>query len=357
MAETTGPHRAVAGPEARERFAADLLDRLWWRYRERVGYVQVYERLIAASGGSFTNDHIALRTLASQIPFTGIATLGRIFEALGWRAAGVYQFPDKALNAQHFEHPNPAFPKIFISELQTWTLSASLRETLAKSVRTHRLPVSDETLALVAQLDLDSGVHASAGARVSEHAGGKPASSFGADANASSDAGVGANGKGIDERRRAALLDRLVREFHELPWNLPERSDVERANRESQYAAWVLLHGYNVNHFTALINSQGVPALSSIEATAAALAAAGVPMKAEIEGAPGSKLRQTATAAATVQAAVAVQGMQAEMAWSYAYFELAERGDTVDPESGERRRFEGFLGPQATQLFDMTKRS
>jgi hypothetical protein len=49
--------------------------------------------------------------------------------------------------------------------------------------------------------------------------------------------------------------------------------------------------------------------------------------------------------------------MQAEMAWSYAYFELAERGTVLDPDSGQRRRFEGFLGPQATQLFEMTKRS
>jgi hypothetical protein len=43
------------------------------------------------------------------------------------------------------------------------------------------------------------------------------------------------------------------------------------------------------------------------------------------------------------------------MAWSYAYFELAERGEVVDPDSGARRRFEGFLGSQATQLFDMTR--
>jgi hypothetical protein len=321
MTDSMGPHCAAVGTDPRERFAAELLDRLWQRYRERVGHVRAYERLIAESGGSFTNDHIALRTIAHQIPFTGIATLGRVFEALGWRSAGVYQFPDKALNAQHFEHPNAAFPKIFISELQTWTLSAELRELLGRSLRTHRLPVSDETLALVASL----------GAKVD------------------------GNANGIGDRRRVALLDRLVKEFHELPWNLPERTDVERANRESQYAAWVLLHGYNVNHFTALINSQGVPALSNIESTAAALAAAGVPMKAEIEGAAGSKLRQTATAAAVVQVPVAVNGMRSEMAWSYAYFELAERGEVVDPDSGARRRFEGFLGSQATQLFDMTR--
>lgn len=353
MADTSGPHRAAAGSDPRERFAAELLDRLWWRYRERVAYVRTYERLIAESGGAFTNDHIALRTIASQIPFTGIATLGRIFEALGWRSAGAYQFPDKALNAQHFEHPNPRLPKIFISELQSWTLSAALRETLAKSVRTHRLPVSDETLALIASLGTSAG--ANAGTSAGTSAGTDAAT--GAGISTATGAGIGVGTGVIDDRRRAALLDRLVREFHELPWNLPERADVERAHGESQYAAWVLLHGYNVNHFTALINSQGVPALAGIEATAAALAAAGVPMKAEIEGLAGSKLRQTATAAVVAPTPVAVNGMQAEMPWSYAYFELAERGEVTDPDSGARQRFEGFLGPQATQLFDMTKRT
>jgi len=42
--------------------------------------------------------------------------------------------------------------------------------------------------------------------------------------------------------------------------------------------------------------------------------------------------------------------------WSYAYFEIAERGFLQDPRTGESHRFEGFLGPQATQLFDMTRR-
>ena len=45
------------------------------------------------------------------------------------------------------------------------------------------------------------------------------------------------------------------------------------------------------------------------------------------------------------------------MPWTYAYFELAERGPVIDPSTGDTSQFEGFLGPQATQLFDMTRRS
>jgi hypothetical protein len=130
---------------------------------------------------------------------------------------------------------------------------------------------------------------------------------------------------------------------------------VAALNKVSQYAAWVLVHGYNVNHFTSLINSHGVPALDDIEKTIAALQKAGVPMKAEIEGERGSKLRQTATEAVTIDVAVHDKGMPAMMPWTYAYFELAQRDSVVDAASGKKVRFEGFLGPQATNLFEMTR--
>ncbi|MFO0819871.1 MAG: DUF1338 domain-containing protein [Pirellulales bacterium] len=308
----TGPHARVATTDAREQFAAQLLDQLWIRYRERVEYVRTYERIVESAGAKFHNDHIALRTIASQIPLTGIVSIARIFEALGWRAAGVYQFPDKRLSSTHYEHGNPAFPKIFISELQLFAFPADVRERVLRSLRTHRLPVSDETLARVAQCE------------------------------------------NLTLEERTDLLRRVVREFHELPWSLPELEDLRVVNQASQFAAWVLLHGYSVNHFTALINSHGAGPLSTIESTIQKLVDAEVPMKAEIEGAPGSKLRQTATEAVVVETAVADHGQESSIPWTYAYFELAERGYTIDPDSGVKRRFEGFLGPQATHLFEMT---
>ncbi|MFM2096981.1 MAG: hypothetical protein RIS70_4105 [Planctomycetota bacterium] len=308
-----GPHQRVAGADPREQFLAQLFDRLWDRYRQRVSYVQTYEEVVHAAGASFVNDHIAFRTFGCQQPMAGIATLSRIFEALGYQAAGCYQFPDKLLSAIHLQHPNGRFPKLFISELQVWAMDSAARETILKSVRSHRLPISEETLHKL-------------------HRCGD-----------------------LSPADRDALLGRVVREFHDLPWNLPEKQDVTAANRFSQYAAWVLVHGYNVNHFTSLINSQGVPTLADIDKTVAALSAAGVPMKTEIEGQPGSKLRQTATEAVVINVDVTDNGVQASMPWTYAYFELAERGEVTDPDSGRRGRFEGFLGAQATQLFEMTR--
>ncbi len=63
----------------------------------------------------------------------------------------------------------------------------------------------------------------------------------------------------LGEKRSAELLDTLVRWFTELPWNAPDRQVVQAVNKESQFGAWVLVHGYAVNHFTALINSHQVP--------------------------------------------------------------------------------------------------
>jgi hypothetical protein len=308
----TGPHQAIPLTSAKERFLAELFDTLWDRYRQRVSYVQSYEKMIRAAGATFFNDHIAFRTFATQQPLAGIASLSRIFEALGYRAAGSYHFDDKQLSAIHFQHANMQLPKLFISELKVWELPPEAQSIIAKTLRSHRPAIDLDSLAALASLDKDK----------------SPA---------------------------AELLPRVAAQFHDLPWLLPAKEDVEKLNRVSQYAAWVLVHGYNVNHFTSLINSHGVPALDDIEKTIHALRNAGVPMKKEVEGERGSKLRQTATEAVTIDVDVHDRGLPTKMPWTYAYFELAQRDTVVDPATGKSVRFEGFLGPQATNLFEMTR--
>jgi hypothetical protein len=307
-----GPHQAIAAASARERFLAELFDTLWDRYRQRVEYVRQYEQVIQQAGATFFNDHIAFRTFATQQPLAGIATISRIFEALGYRAAGSYHFDDKHLSAIHFQHANQQLPKLFISELKTWELPAAARTIVERTLRSHRPAIRTDTLAALGNLDSDSA----------------PATD---------------------------LLTQVVAQFHDLPWLLPAKEDVAALNKVSQYAAWVLVHGYNVNHFTSLINSHGIPALDDIEKTIAALKAAGIPMKAEIEGERGSKLRQTATEAVTIEVDVHDRGQPTKLPWTYAYFELAQRDLVVDAATGKQARFEGFLGPQATNLFEMTR--
>ena len=309
---STGPHGSIPVSTQREKFLAELFDTLWDRYRQRVSYVQTYERVIQQAGATFFNDHIAFRTFACQQPHTGIASVSRIFEALGYHAAGNYHFEDKQLSAIHFQHANPQFPKIFVSELKVWELPPAAAEIVERAAASHRPAIAREDLAALQRLDQS-------------------------------------------DRGRGELMHKAVAFFHELPWQLPPRQDVTELNKSSQYAAWVLVHGYNVNHFTSLINSHGVPALDDIEKTIAALSAAGVPMKKEIEGERGSKLRQSATEAVNIDVHVLDGGKAQKMPWSYAYFELAQRDEYADPQTGKRVRFEGFLGPQATNLFEMTR--
>jgi hypothetical protein len=308
-----GPHLAIGPRGPQEQFLAELFDMLWDRYRQRVSYVRDYERVVAAAGATFVNDHIAFRTFACQSPLVGIASLSRIFEALGYVPANCYHFPDKHLNAIHYQHPRAELPKLFISELKVWELEEPVRREIEAVVRGNRDPFDGDALAMLASPHLHAGAE------------------------------------------RSELMERVVRQVHELPWPLPERESVAAVNAASQYAAWVLVHGYNVNHFTSLINSHGVAKLADIEKTIAALREAGVPMKSEIEGERGSKLRQTATEAVKIDVEVVDGGKPTTMPWTYAYFELAERGEVVDGETGKRSRFEGFLGPQATQLFEMTR--
>jgi hypothetical protein len=313
MITISGPHQRLATAASREKFLAAVFDALWDRYRSRVSYVQVYEKMVAAAGATFFNDHIAFRTLAVQQPQTGIASVSRVFEALGYRAAGNYHFEDKQLSAIHFQHTNPQFPKLFVSELKTWELPTAARRIIEQTLVNHRPALREELLANLATLDS-------------------------APSNAT-----------------AKLLSEVVEYFHTLPWQPPQKHDVVELNKASQYGAWTLVHGYNVNHFTSLVNSHGVAALNDLEKTMAALTAAGVPVKSEIEGERGSKLRQSATEAVKIDVEVRDGETATKMPWSYAYFELAERNEITDAATGKRVRFEGFLGPQATNLFVMTR--
>ncbi|HOA74722.1 MAG TPA: DUF1338 domain-containing protein [Phycisphaerae bacterium] len=297
-----------------ERVLKTLLERLWNIYRSRVTYARKYAELVEARGGLVVNDHIAFRTFKAPTGSqpAGIAGIERVFLSLGYRPAGEYAFPDTHLSARHYQHPDPLAPKIFISQLEV----DELPEQVANKIRE---AISD------ARDHLDA-------------------------------KGLRQVNEDLTDAQVDALADQLVTFFTMLPWPLPKASLIREINAASQYAAWTLLHGNNVNHFTAYINEQSVPEWPDIEATVDALIRAGVPMKREIEGARGSKLRQTATQAVDVDCPVlADDGRPTTLRWAYAYYELAERGEITD-ESGRRVRFQGFLGPQAAQLFEMTRR-
>lgn len=298
---------------AKKEFTRRLLERLWNDYAERVPYARIYQDMLAEKSGTFVNDHIAFRTLAVMVnkSYLGIEIVRRIFDALDFKEKGRIDFPGQHLFAHYLQHEEPDFPKIFISELRVNELSAPVGDLIRHAVSNFQVVLSDA--------DVDS---------IRDLKGTDPIS--------------------------LPLLERAYRFFREVPWPPPPEETVKRVNEESQYGAWVLLHGYNVNHFTGSVNRHGVAEIADIEGLVAELKKRGVPMKNEIEGARGSKLRQTSTEAVRVPVKVKdLDGSTKEIEWTYAYMEYAERG-FVD-ENGKKVLFEGFLGPQATQLFNMTK--
>lgn len=292
-----------------------LLERLWAQYIERVSYARKYVDLVNKKGGKVVNDHIALRTFNTHTGEQpeGIRAIKHILNCLEYKPANTYNFTKKKLKAVHFEHPDEMFPKIFVSQLEVDQLPEWARSIIHDTVKDTPYILSDRSIELLSVLKKDGELPRVAG---------------------------------------EALADDLVQYFRR-PWKVPDKNDVLKLNDVSQYAAWVLLHGNSVNHFTAYINHQQVAEWPDLEKTCKALAAEGIPMKEKPEGEKGSKLQQSATLAVKEDVEVKGDDGLEKITWTYAYYEFAERGYvTVD---GNEKLFTGFLGDQAAHLFDMTK--
>ncbi|GAA6623877.1 DUF1338 domain-containing protein [Scytonema sp. NUACC26] len=295
--------------------AHHLWDLLWKDYSSRVPYARIYAQTIEKAGGTVANDHIAFRSLRMSVDSPqrrvnlGIDYLEQIVQLLGYEAAGEYSFPETHLYARHYLHPQQEefdLPKLFISELIVDELPDDILQLIHQTVTSVNLLI--------------------------------PSAIF-----------------NTFNTNTARLVKELSRIFS-TPWQPPKRSVVEHVNEVTQYGAWVLLHGYAVNHFTGYVNRQNTSAYPDIETTARALANLGVPMKEQIEGDVTYGLRQTATQAVTEIVSVLDDSTDAEIQipWTYAYYELAQRY-VVEVEPGKLELFDGFLGKNAQQLFEMTR--
>ncbi|MBD2499933.1 DUF1338 domain-containing protein [Anabaena azotica] len=300
------------------KIALNLFSLLWQEYSARVTYARTYQQMIMAAGGTVANDHIALRSLRMSLDrpqgkiSLGIDYLSQIADALGYVPAGEYHFPQTHLYARHYRHPQQAefdLPKLFISELIVDELPNQIIELISQTVST--IPQNFTY----------------------------PLTNFSPADN--------------DE----IIVQRLQKVFTR-PWLTPRRSVVEEVNQASQYGAWVLLHGYAVNHFTGYVNRHQTPEYANIDDTALGLANLGVPMKAEIEGDIACGLRQTATQAVKEMVTVIddFTGEEIQVPWTYAYYEIAQRYP-VEIAPGKQELFDAFLGNNAQQLFEMTRLS
>ncbi len=292
-----------------------LLERLWMQYLSRVSYARKYSELVTEKGGTVVNDHIALRTFNTHTGEQpeGIRAIKHILNCLGYTPVDKYEFSKKKLKAVYFKHADRMLPKIFVSQLEVDQLPEWAQEIIHNAVKDTPYILSDRSIELMEVLKKEGILPRVAG---------------------------------------EALVDDLVQYFRR-PWKIPNKTDILKLNDISQYAAWVLLHGNSVNHFTALINYQNVSEWPDLETTCQALKDIGIPMKETLEGEKGSMLQQSATLAVKEEVEVKGDDGVENMIWTYAYYELAERGKiTID---GKEILFPGFLGDQASHLFEMTK--
>ena len=299
-----------------QQIAEALFARLWHQYLKRVPYALKYADIVGDMGGKVVIDHIALRTFNSHTGEQpgGITAISHILELFGYTPAGHYTFAKNQITAIHFEVAGGYLPSVFVSQLEVDELPEWVQNMIHSAVKDTSYLISETAIELM-QLLKESGTLPSEAAEL--------------------------------------LVEDLAGYFRR-PWDVPFLDDVLKINDVSQYAAWVLLHGNSVNHFAALINAQETPEWPDIEATCKALTKARIPMKDFIEGESGSKLRQSATHAVKEDVEVRGEDGIEKITWTYAYFELTERG-YVDDEEGKKKRFTGFLSGQAKHLFDITR--
>lgn len=109
-----------------------LFQPLWNDYIQRLCPSAEKVHQLLQEDEALINDHIALRTF--NVEPLGIAMLAQPFLDAGYTPCGDYVFESKKLVAKHFEHPDPAQPKVFISELKVDECSAELQAIVAKLV-------------------------------------------------------------------------------------------------------------------------------------------------------------------------------------------------------------------------------
>lgn len=273
--------------------------------------------LVAAHGGRFLNDHGAIRTADSALR----ALFVRAARVLGLRRELDYAFPSKKLvsfDLQVIGDDAHEF-KIFVSEVDLDAFPAEVAELVREDCREQAASVDHGPfLALIAR---------------AEQAGGLVAS----------DAEV--------------FIQHFVERVMARPGPALRRATLEAVAAVSGEAASALALGPDFNHVTIDVPAAG---FAGIEAMAEAMLAAGFRMLPAIQGAPGTKLRQTATMAATMDTPVREADGRLGLAQTEKQFvEIIERGQAVDADGvplwqqdGQPLVFRNFLAANAVKIFD-----
>ena len=275
------------------------------------------QKLVADNGGTFLNDHGAIRTADPVVR----ALFVRAARVLGLRRELDYSFPSKKLvsfDLQAVGDDAHQF-KIFVSQVDLDAYPADVAAL-----------IREDCLEQVAAADHGRFVEL---IQRAERAGSLGA----ADAE--------------------AFVTHFAEQLMSRPGPALKRSTLQAVAAVSGEAASALALGPDFNHVTIDVTAAGFP---GIEAMAAAMAAQGFRLLPGIQGAPGTKLRQTATLAATMDTPVREADGSAGMAQTEKQFvEIIERAQAHDADGaplwaqdGRPLVFRNFLAANAEKIFD-----
>jgi hypothetical protein len=293
-----------------------FVERATAKFARNVPDFVALRKMVVDRGGRFHNDHAAIRTADPAVR----ALFVRAARVLGLRRELDYEFPAKKLvsfDLQVIGEDATQF-KIFVSQVDLDAFPALVASLIREDCAEQAAAVNHGPFA--AMIDR------------AEQSGGLP----------STDA----------EPFITHFVEKLMNR------NGPplRRVTLEAVASVSGEAASALALGPDFNHVTIDVHAAGFP---DIESMAQVMVDAGFRMLPKIQGEPGSKLRQTATMAATMDTPIrepagTIGAMQTEKQ----FVEIIERNQATDhgiplwTQNGEPLVFRNFLAANAEKIFD-----
>ncbi|MDP3858832.1 MAG: DUF1338 family protein [Stagnimonas sp.] len=296
---------------------ARFVERATAKFASNVPDFVALRQLVQQQGGVFRNDHGAIRTADPEVR----ALFVRAARVLGLHRDRDYRFPAKKLvsfDLQATGEDSTQF-KVFVSQVDLEAFPPAVAELLRQDCAQQAAAVDHGAfLAQIGRAEQQGGLSA-------------------ADADA------------FVEHFAMRLMNRNGAPM--------KRSTLEAVAAVSPEAASALALGPDFNHVTIDVRAAG---FDGIETMAATMAARGFRLLPAIQGAPGTKLRQTATMAATMATPVLeADGREGSAATEKQFVEIIERsvaraedGTPLWQDDGRPLIFKHFLAANAEKIFD-----
>lgn len=291
---------------APDRLRAMFVERATARFAAHVPDFVALQVLVHEQGGVFRNDHGAIRTADPALR----DRFARAAAVLGLQRELDYDFPAKKLKSFDLQVPGEDAGefKIFVSQVDL----DAFPPAVAALIR-------DDNAEQAAAVD-----HAPF-ERLIDRAG---------------------RDGGLAEADALAFVAHFVDRLMHRNGPPLKRTTLQAVAAVSGEAASALALGPDFNHVTIDVRAAG---FAGIEAMAAAMQARGFRLLPAIQGAPGSKLRQTATLAQTMDTPVReADGRLGQARTEKQFVEIIER-NAVEPHD---RIYKNFLAANAEKIFD-----